>query len=663
MHSFQLVAPHQPAGDQPHAIKELSAGLQEGKASQILLGATGTGKTFTIAQVIAQKQCPTLVLAHNKTLAAQLYDEFRSFFPDNAVEYFVSYYDYYQPEAYVPSSDTYIPKESQINEQIDKLRHSATRSLLERKDVIIVSSISCIYGLGSKEAYDGMLLILEEGECIPRKKIISKLVEIFYNRNDVDFSRGTFRVRGDVIEIFPVHEESQAIRVEMFDDEVERISFIDPLRGIRKESIPRVVIYPASHYVTPQDQLERAMYDIRQELGDRLRTFLDENKLIEAQRLEERTRYDLEMLEETGRCRGIENYSRHLSGREAGFPPPTLLEYFPKEWLLVVDESHVTVPQIGAMYKGDRSRKMSLVDFGFRLPSALDNRPLKFVEFEASLHQTIYVSATPGPYELSLCEGEVVEQLIRPTGLLDPVVEVRSQETQVDDLFDEIKKTVDRGGRVLVTTMTKKMSQELSAYYASLGIKVCYLHSDIETLERIQIISNLREGIFDVLVGINLLREGLDIPEVELVAILDADKEGFLRNKTSLIQTIGRAARNKNGRVILYAERITDSMQAAIDETHRRRTIQDAFNKEHNIEPKTIIKEIRNPLHNLFGSEQEGSQQTTILDQEYNLKDIPFLITKLQKQMKEASKELRFEEAAELRDQIKALEIYALRFA
>ena len=496
---------------------------------------------------------------------------------------------------------------------------------MERKDVIIVSSVSCIYGIGSKEAYDGMLLVLERDDIISRKMIISKLVDIFYNRNDVDFFRGTFRVRGDIIEVFPVHEEDRAIRIEMFDDEVERISIIDPLRGMRLEDLDRVVIYPASHYVTPQDQLQRAIFDIRQELGERLQDFLEQKKLVEAQRIEERTQYDLEMLEETGSCRGIENYSRHLSGREEGDPPPTLLEYFPEEWLLVIDESHVTIPQVRAMYKGDRSRKKSLVDFGFRLPSALDNRPLTFAEFESMIHQAIFVSATPGPYELSLCDGEVVEQLIRPTGLLDPIIQVRPQSSQVDDLFDEIKGVTEEGGRVLVTTMTKRMSQELSSYYANLGIKVCYLHSDIETLERIQIISDLRKGVYDVLIGINLLREGLDIPEVELVAILDADKEGFLRNRTSLIQTIGRAARNRKGRVILYADRITDSMKAAMEETHRRRTIQEDFNNKHGITPTTIIKEISNPLSTLFGTKEEIEQQSksTSSDIQYSVKEIP----------------------------------------
>ena len=666
MSLFQLVSPHSPAGDQPRAILELCTGLQEGKSHQVLLGATGTGKTFTIAQVIEKRQCPTLVLAHNKTLAAQLYEEFCQLFPENAVEYFVSYYDYYQPEAYVPSTDNYIPKESQINEQIDKLRHAATRSLLERNDVIIVSSVSCIYGIGSKEAYDGMLLILQRDETISRKMIISKLVDIFYNRNDVDFFRGNFRVRGDVIEIFPVHEEDRAIRIEMFDDEVERISIIDPLRGTRIEELERVVIYPASHYVTPQDQLQRAIFDIRQELGVRLQDLLDQKKLIEVQRLEERTRYDLEMLEETGRCRGIENYSRHLSGREEGAPPPTLLEYFPDNWLLVIDESHVTIPQVRAMYKGDRSRKKSLVDFGFRLPSAMDNRPLTFAEFESIIHQAIFVSATPSSYELSLCDGEVVEQLIRPTGLLDPIVQIRPQSTQVDDLFDEIKGVTKEGGRVLVTTMTKRMSEELTSYYTNLGIKVCYLHSDIETLERIQIISDLRKGTYDVLVGINLLREGLDIPEVELVAIFDADKEGFLRNRTSLVQTIGRAARNKKGRVILYADRITASMKAALDETQRRRSIQEEFNVTNNITPTTIIKEIRNPLKTLFGALEEEStvpEKTPSSQIEYSLNDLPSVISRLQKEMKKASSELNFEHAAELRDKIKELELYALRFA
>ncbi|MEC7987237.1 MAG: excinuclease ABC subunit UvrB [Myxococcota bacterium] len=661
MPSFRIQTKFTPSGDQPKAIAELLNGLNENRRHQILLGATGTGKTFSLANVIAQAQKPTLILAHNKTLAAQLYGEMRHLFPDNAVEYFVSYYDYYQPEAYVPSTDNYIPKESQINEQIDKLRHSATRSLLERNDVIIVSSVSCIYGLGSKEAYDGMLLILEEGGVSSQRSIITKLVDIFYERNDFDFHRGTFRVRGDVIEVFPAYEDEKAIRIELFDDEVERISWIDPLRGQRLETIEKVVIYPASHYVTPPGQLEKAVVNIRMELGERLQYFLDHKKLIEAQRLEERTRYDLEMLEETGRCRGIENYSRHLSGREPGDPPPTLLEYFPKDWLLIVDESHVTIPQVRAMYKGDQSRKKSLVDFGFRLPSAMDNRPLAFHEFNKSIHQIIYVSATPASYELEKTDGEIVEQLIRPTGLLDPQIYVRPQENQVDDLFDELKKVIERKERALVTTMTKRMAQELTSYYADLGLRVRYLHSDIDTLERVQIITDLRKGEFDILIGINLLREGLDIPEVSLVAILDADKEGFLRNRTSLIQTIGRAARNVDGYVILYADRVTDSMAAAIEETQRRRSIQQRYNQENGIVPRSISKSLESPLSSLFHDlkmEKQAAPQKPTFDP----KEVPKMIVKLRKEMKEASKALAFEKAAVLRDQIKELELYSLRF-
>ncbi|MFT4979112.1 MAG: excinuclease ABC subunit B, partial [Myxococcota bacterium] len=545
---FVLHSPFEPAGDQPAAIKALIQGLRAGEQHQVLLGATGTGKTHTVARVIADVGRPTLVLSHNKTLAAQLYGELKKFFPDSAVEYFVSYYDYYQPEAYMASSDTYIQKDALINERIDKLRHSATRSLLERRDVIIVASISCIYGLGSKEAYDGMLIVLRKGEEIGRDQLLTKLVDILYERNDIDFHRGTFRARGDVIEIFPAHEDDRAYRVELFGDEIERISVIDPLRGKRIEELEQLVVYPASHYVTPQEELERAMGGIREELVERLEQLRADNCLVEAQRLEERTLFDLEMIAETGRCNGIENYSRYLSDRAPGEPPPTLLEYFPDDWLLIVDESHVALPQAGGMYRGDRSRKESLVRYGFRLPSALDNRPLKFAEFEEIVNQIIYVSATPGRYELEKTGGAVIEQIIRPTGLLDPQVEVRPVGDQVDDLFAELGGIIKDGGRALVTVMTKRMAQELTDYYQELGLKCRYLHSDIDTLERMEILRDLRLGVFDVLVGINLLREGLDLPEVSLVAILDADKEGFLRNRTSLIQTIGRAARNVDGR-------------------------------------------------------------------------------------------------------------------
>lgn len=660
MSGFVIKNPFLPAGDQPMAIQSLSEGMNH-TDEQILLGATGTGKTFTIAHVIQNTQLPTLVLSHNKTLAAQLYGELKGFFPQNAVEYFVSYYDYYQPEAYVPSTDVYIPKDSQINEQIDRLRHSATRGLLERKDVIIVSSVSCIYGLGSKEAYDGMLLRLEPEQEISRKEIIERLVDILYDRNDIDFHRGTFRVRGDVIEVFPAYEDQQAIRIELFGDEVERLSVIDPLRGKRVKDLSRAVIYPASHYVTPQDDLERAVKSIRTELGERLQELLDHNKLIECQRLEERTRYDLEMIEQTGRCKGIENYSRHLSNRKSGEPPPTLLEYFPKNWLLVIDESHVTIPQIRAMYKGDRSRKSTLVDFGFRLPSALDNRPLRFDEFQQMLNKVIFVSATPGPFELEKTEGVVTEQLIRPTGLLDPIVEVRPQANQIEDLFDEIKHTVDKKQRVLVTTLTKRMSQELTSYYEELGIRVRYLHSEIDTLERMDILHGLRKGDFDVLIGINLLREGLDIPEVSLVAILDADQEGFLRNRTSLIQTIGRAARNAEGRAILYADRITKSMKSALDETNRRRIIQMEFNEKHGIVPKTIQKEIEQPLAALLEIIPDAPKKLPQLSvPQQDIGDVPKVIKQLKKQMLAAAKNLQFEKAAKLRDEIKRLEVFLL---
>jgi excinuclease ABC subunit B len=604
---FILKKKFEPTGDQPAAIESLVRGIQEGRRMQILLGATGTGKTFTMANVIAKVNRPTLILAHNKTLAAQLFSEFREFFPENAVEYFVSYYDYYQPEAYIPATDTYIEKDSQINDEIDKLRHSATRSLLDRNDVIIVSSVSCIYGLGSPEAYEGLILYLEAGRKYKRQDMLRKLVEIQYQRNDVDFHRGTFRVRGDVVEIFPAYEEERAIRVEFFGDEIETISEIDPLRGVRLQKIPRITIYPASHYVTTLDNRKRALRTIREELRERLSELKKQGRLLEAQRLEQRTMYDLEMIEEMGFCQGIENYSRHLTGRNPGEPPPTLMDYFPKEWLLFVDESHVTIPQIGGMYRGDRARKMTLVEHGFRLPSALDNRPLSFEEWEKAICQVIFVSATPGEYELEKCKGEFVEQIIRPTGLLDPVVEVRPASNQIDDLLREIRVRVERNERVLVTALTKRLAEDVTKYYQEKGVRVKYLHSDIDTLERVEILHDLRLGTFDVLVGINLLREGLDLPEVSLVAILDADKEGFLRSSRSLIQTIGRAARNADGFVILYADQITESMKKAMDETSRRRAIQAEYNKKHGITPTTIRKALYDPIRADEGAERSAA--------------------------------------------------------
>ncbi|HEX7667517.1 MAG TPA: excinuclease ABC subunit UvrB, partial [Polyangiaceae bacterium] len=592
---FEIVSNYEPKGDQPTAIRELVSGLERNDKHQVLLGITGSGKTFSIANVIEKTQKPTLILAPNKTLAAQLYGEMKELFPKNAVEYFVSYYDYYQPEAYVPASDTFIDKDAIINDQIDRMRHAATHALLSRRDVIIVASVSCIYGIGSAESYHGLLIDLKVGEEFRRDNLLRMLVDIQYERNDVDFHRGTFRVRGDVVEVFPAYEQETAIRIEFFGDTVEAITPVDPLRGRTKgETLKRYAIYPGSHYVTPQEQMRRAISDIRDELRERLDFFDKEGRFLEKQRLEQRTLYDIEMMEQMGFCQGIENYSRHLSKRKAGEPPPTLLDYFPGDYLMILDESHQTVPQIGAMYRGDRARKETLVEYGFRLPSALDNRPLKFDEWESHVQNCIYVSATPGEYEVNKTEGVVVEQLIRPTGLTDPQIEVRPVSGQVDDLLGEIKKRVEAGERVLCTTLTKRMSEDLTDYYRELGVRIKYLHSDIDTLERIDILRDLRLGEFDVLVGINLLREGLDLPEVSLVAIFDADKEGFLRSPRSLIQTIGRAARNVNGRVIMYADHVTDAMKYAIEETDRRRKLQEDYNTEHGIVPATVIRAVMN---------------------------------------------------------------------
>lgn len=649
---FQIKAPFEPAGDQPAAIEKLAAGVKAGMHTQVLLGATGTGKTYTIAQVINKVQKPTLVIAHNKTLAAQLTSELKAFFPDNAVEYFVSYYDYYQPEAYIPQSDTYIEKDASINDEIDKLRHSATSALFERRDVIIVASVSCIYGLGAPQDYYDMVLSLRLGQIMDRQQILRKLIEIQYDRNDIDFKRGTFRVRGDVIEVIPAAYGEKAIRIEMFDDEVDRLLEFDVLTGEVLAQRNHVAIFPASHYVTSRENLERAMDDIRVELDERLQELNSNFKLLEAQRLEQRTNYDLEMMNEMGYCSGIENYSRHLAGRKAGESPFTLVNYFPKDFLLVVDESHVTLPQIRAMYAGDRSRKAMLVQHGFRLPSAFDNRPLTFDEFQAQINQAIYVSATPANYELEQAD-QVVEQIIRPTGLLDPEIEIRSIKGQIDDLLSEINKVAAQNERVLVTTLTKRMAEDLTEYLKQAGIKVRYLHSDIATIERAEIIDALRAGKFDVLVGINLLREGLDLPEVSLIAILDADKEGFLRSDTAMIQTIGRAARNAHGRVIMYADRITDSMQRAIDETNRRREKQDTYNKEHNIIPKTVYKEQRQliKLTRVADDEETSSYGTKKLKQK-SVKELNAMAKELEKRMQEAAKVLDFEAAAELRDQL-----------
>ncbi len=654
---FNLVADFEPRGDQPQAIAELTAGIEQGRTRQVLLGVTGSGKTFTMAHVIARLNRPSLVLAPNKTLAAQLYNELKVLFPENAVRYFVSYYDYYQPEAYVPSTDTFIEKDSSINDEIDKMRHSATKALLERNDVIIVASVSCIYGLGSPEAYFDMLVFLERGGSADRDAVLRKLVDIQYERNDIDFHRGTFRVRGDVVELFPVSEENRAVRIEFFGDTVEAIAEIDPLRGTVVRRLDKIAIYPASHYVTTSDRLEQAVANIRTELGERLRQLKSENKLLEAQRLEQRTLYDLEMLHEMGFCHGIENYSRHLTGRAPGEPPPTLLDYFPDDWLMFIDESHVTVPQVGGMYRGDRSRKETLVEFGFRLPSALDNRPLNFEEFEKLIKYVTYVSATPGDFELRAAGGVVVEQLIRPTGLIDPEIEVRPARDQVDDLLEEIRLRTERNQRVLVTTLTKKMAEDLTDYYQELGVRVRYLHSDIETLERIEIIRDLRRGEFDVLVGINLLREGLDLPEVSLVAILDADKEGYLRSERSLIQTSGRAARNVDGKVIMYGDHVTVSMRRAIDETNRRRSIQEEYNRDNGITPQTIKKAIAMPWAEAAEADYVDVPLVAEAAGEYHsLADITKRLAALQREMRDAASKLEFERAAELRDEIHRLQ-------
>ena len=654
MQPFKLKAEYNPAGDQPQAIEELVKGLDSSPSSQTLLGVTGSGKTYTIANVIQNMQKPTLVLAHNKTLAAQLYNEFKVFFPDNAVGYFVSYYDYYQPEAYLAHTDTYIEKDASINDEIDKMRHSATHSLFERRDVIIVASVSCIYGLGSPEAYHGMLLFLERGKRMERDHALSKLVEIQYKRNDIDFQRGTFRVRGDVLEILPVYERNEAIRIEFFGDEIDRISSFDPLTRQPIAELDRIAIYPASHYVTPQEPLQLAMKNIRKELVERIAYFESQNLLIEAQRIDQRTLFDLEMIKEVGYCQGIENYSRHLMARKPGLPGPTLLDYFPKDSLFIIDESHVTLPQLRGMYNGDRSRKESLVRYGFRLPSAFDNRPLKFEEFDKYAKNIIYVSATPSPYELEKCGKKVTELIARPTGLVDPEIEIKPVVSQVDDLYNQIRTRAEKKQRTLVTTLTKRFSEDLAEHLSEMGLKVKYLHSDIVTLERTQIIGELRKGEFDALIGINLLREGLDIPEVSLVAILDADKEGFLRSTTSLIQTSGRAARNLDGKVIFYADNITKSMQEAMDEMSRRRKIQLEYNKVNNITPASIKK----PIQDIMGSKEINEFAMEVVEEEETYESgMPLLelIEKLEKQMLSAAKNLEFEKATKLRDQIKII--------
>ncbi len=656
MSSFKLVSDFTPCGDQSRAIHTISEQILNGAKSQVLLGVTGSGKTFTMANIIATVNRPSLILAPNKTLAAQLYSEFRSLFPDNTVEYFVSYYDYYQPEAYIPTTDTYIQKDSSINELIDKMRHSATRNVLSRSDVVVVASVSCIFGLGAPEDYLSMRIDITAGMDLPRERLLYQLVSIHYQRNDMDFHRGVFRVRGDRVEIFPAYEEDTAVRIDFFGDEIENIFEFDPLKGTTLRRLDEITLFPASHYVTRKSTLERATRTIARELKDRVDYFRNENKLIEAQRIEERTRFDLEMIQEIGYCNGIENYSRHLTGRLAGQPPPTLLDYFPKDFLVFVDESHIAVSQIRAMYKGDRSRKSTLVNYGFRLPSALDNRPLKFEEWSSRINQVVYVSATPAEYELSASKGRVVEQIVRPTGLIDPVVHVRGAGNQVDDLYGEIRDRQQRGERILVTTLTKRMAEDLTEYYTDLGLSVRYLHSDIPTMERMDIIRDLRVGKFDALVGINLLREGLDIPEVSLVAILDADKEGFLRSKRSLIQTFGRAARNINGTVVLYADRITDSMKAAIDETNRRRAIQHQYNETHHITPQTIHKTITDIFDKAYQSTQTEPMQVAEAPVAYGPEDdIESAICDLKIQMQTAAKALAFEKAASIRDRIKVL--------
>jgi excinuclease ABC subunit B len=661
MPPFQLEAPFKPCGDQGQAIDKLVAGIAAGRKHQALLGVTGSGKTFTMANVVAQVQKPTLVLVHNKTLAGQLYQEFKQFFPHNAVEYFVSYYDYYQPEAYIPQSNTYIAKDASVNDAIDQMRHAATAALLQRNDVLIVSSVSCIYGLGSPEVYHEMVVFLEEGMEIRREKILAKLVEIQYARNDMDFHRGTFRARGDVIEIFPASNDAVSVRIELFGDVVDAIHEIDPLTGKSLRKLPKVAVYPNTHYLIAPDRYERAITGIEEELDERVAYFKKQNQLVEAQRIAQRTKFDLEMIRAMGYCHGIENYSRHLSGREPGEQPPTLIDYFPKDFLLIVDESHATIPQVGGMYEGDYSRKRTLVEYGFRLPSAIDNRPLTFAEFERCLTQAVYISATPGPYELGHAAGEVVEQILRPTGLMDPVIEVRPAKGQVDHLLGEVRTEVAQGGRVLITTLTKRMAEDLSEYYHDLGIKVRYLHSDIKTLERAEIIRDLRRGVFDVLVGINLLREGLDLPEVTLVAILDADKEGYLRSYRSLIQTAGRAARNVRGHVILYGDAVTDSMQMALAETGRRRTIQADYNARHGIVPTSIKKDV---LSLKYATAEMDDMQLDLAAESpavYGAEEATEqIIKRLETEMKAAAKELEFERAAALRNRIRALKMKEL---
>ena len=656
MPDFKLVTDFVPQGDQPEAIAKLTDGLLAGRRDQVLLGVTGSGKTFTMANVIANVQRPTLVIAPNKTLAAQLYSEFKDLFPENAVEYFVSYYDYYQPEAYIPSTDLYIEKDTSINEQIDKLRHSATRSLLERRDVIIVASVSCIYGLGSPEAYRDMLVQLQVGDEVDRDDVLRRLVAIRYERNDTDFHRGTFRVRGDVLEVFPAYEDETALRVEFFGDTIEAISTIDPLRGKKVDALDDVSIYPGTHYVTTERTLDEAIESIKAELAERLAQLKHANKLVEVQRLEQRTNFDLEMLREMGYCAGIENYSRHFTGRKPGEPPPTLVDYFPRGYLLFLDESHITVPQIQGMFRGDRSRKDVLVEYGFRLPSARDNRPLTFEEFDAQITQVIYVSATPADYELARVEGIVVEQVIRPTGLVDPAVVIKPASSQVDDLLEEIRRRVERRERVLVTTLTKRMAEDLTTYYAGLGVKCRYLHADVNTIERVEIIRDLRKGVFDVLIGINLLREGLDLPEVSLVGVLDADKEGFLRSERSLIQVMGRAARNVNGTVILYADNETNSIRRAVSETNRRRRVQVEFNAEHDITPETVKKAISEGIAAVYEADYVDVDVVAEEAAGYTSPErIDRKIGELKKRMQAAAEQLRFEDAAGFRDEIKRL--------